>query len=206
MACVKPAKTATTAHPIASPVHLRDAAMECANHRLEKIVYPAHPIAVGNRTVPRKIASVAEMGMESIPFPARTTDAQQMDLPAVRNLLSDSVAVILYVKARKQAAIAESIAASRRRASSRELVAQTEKMMIAMARSIAMIQTAAAILFVRHHLSLVTTMVCESGENCNNCGNDCSGKSGGKPSQRYCCGDGIQQSAEGNGAVCDNNY
>jgi len=34
------------------------------------------------------------------------------------------------------------------------------------------------------------------GEDCNNCSSDCAGKSNGKPSGRYCCGDGIDQSAE----------
>jgi len=46
---------------------------------------------------------------------------------------------------------------------------------------------------------------CEPGENCTNCGNDCSSRSGGKPATRYCCGDGIVQSAEGNGSICDGN-
>jgi len=47
--------------------------------------------------------------------------------------------------------------------------------------------------------------ICEPGEDCNNCG-DCDGKLNGPPSGRYCCGDGTQQAAEGNGAVCDGNY
>jgi Zn-dependent metalloprotease len=47
--------------------------------------------------------------------------------------------------------------------------------------------------------------VCESGEDCNNCPNDCSGVSGGKPSNRYCCGDGTIQSAE-TSALCDGNF
>jgi lysyl endopeptidase len=47
--------------------------------------------------------------------------------------------------------------------------------------------------------------VCESGEDCTNCG-DCEGRTGGKPSNRYCCGDGTAQSAEGNGSICDGNY
>ena len=46
---------------------------------------------------------------------------------------------------------------------------------------------------------------CEPGENCNNCGQDCAGRSGGKPSTRYCCGDGILQAAEGSGSACDGN-
>jgi len=46
---------------------------------------------------------------------------------------------------------------------------------------------------------------CEAGENCNNCSADCSGRSGGKPKDRYCCGDGVIQAAEGNGSICDGN-
>lgn len=48
--------------------------------------------------------------------------------------------------------------------------------------------------------------ICETGEDCNNCSNDCSGVSKGKPSNRYCCGDGTAQSAEGNGSICDGNF
>lgn len=48
--------------------------------------------------------------------------------------------------------------------------------------------------------------LCESGETCTNCGGDCGSVTGGPPSRRYCCGDGIQQSAEGDGSVCDGNY
>ena len=48
--------------------------------------------------------------------------------------------------------------------------------------------------------------VCDPGEDCNSCANDCEGKSNGRPSGRYCCGDGTQQSAEGNGSICDGNY
>jgi len=44
--------------------------------------------------------------------------------------------------------------------------------------------------------------MCESGEDCNNCSNDCAGKSNGKPSGRYCCGDGTKQPAEENDGVC----
>lgn len=46
--------------------------------------------------------------------------------------------------------------------------------------------------------------ICEAGENCNNCG-DCAGVTGGRPSNRYCCGNGILESAEGNGSICDGN-
>jgi FtsP/CotA-like multicopper oxidase with cupredoxin domain len=48
--------------------------------------------------------------------------------------------------------------------------------------------------------------VCEAGEDCNNCSSDCDGVVNGRPSNRYCCGDGVQDSAEGNGSICDGNY
>jgi hypothetical protein len=47
--------------------------------------------------------------------------------------------------------------------------------------------------------------VCEPGENCLTCGGDCAGRQNGKPSGRFCCGDGILQDAEGSGAICDFN-
>ncbi len=47
--------------------------------------------------------------------------------------------------------------------------------------------------------------ICESGEDCNNCSNDCAGVTGGKPSNRYCCGNGVQESAE-TVAICDGNF
>ena len=47
--------------------------------------------------------------------------------------------------------------------------------------------------------------VCEPGEDCSNCG-DCAGKTSGKPAKRFCCGNGVVESAEGNGAVCDGNH
>jgi hypothetical protein len=46
---------------------------------------------------------------------------------------------------------------------------------------------------------------CESGENCNNCAADCSGRTGGKPSGRYCCGNGVHESPETT-ALCDGNF
>jgi hypothetical protein len=48
--------------------------------------------------------------------------------------------------------------------------------------------------------------VCDPGEDCLNCASDCAGVTGGKPSGRYCCGNGTQEAPEGNGAVCDGNY
>jgi len=52
----------------------------------------------------------------------------------------------------------------------------------------------------------VNNEVCEPGEDCNNCSSDCAGKSNGKPSGRYCCGDGVPESAEGNYSICDGNF
>ena len=46
--------------------------------------------------------------------------------------------------------------------------------------------------------------VCEEGEDCTNCA-DCAGRTGGKPSDRFCCGDGTVDGAEGNGDICDGN-
>ena len=46
--------------------------------------------------------------------------------------------------------------------------------------------------------------VCEPGEDCNNCPNDCAGVSRGRPSGRFCCGDGTLQPLEGDG-ICNGN-
>jgi hypothetical protein len=48
--------------------------------------------------------------------------------------------------------------------------------------------------------------VCESGEDCNSCANDCEGRLNGKPANRYCCGNGVPESAEGNGDICGGNF
>jgi hypothetical protein len=48
--------------------------------------------------------------------------------------------------------------------------------------------------------------ICEAGEDCLSCGSDCAGRSTGKPANRYCCGDGVAQSAEGDGTLCDGNF
>jgi Ca2+-binding RTX toxin-like protein len=48
--------------------------------------------------------------------------------------------------------------------------------------------------------------MCDLGEDCLSCPQDCSGKQKGKPSRRYCCGDGTAQSAEGDGAICNGNF
>jgi lysophospholipase L1-like esterase len=46
---------------------------------------------------------------------------------------------------------------------------------------------------------------CESGEDCNTCPNDCDGNRKGRPSGRYCCGNGIQEDPEYDGR-CDGVY
>jgi len=46
---------------------------------------------------------------------------------------------------------------------------------------------------------------CDPGETCQNCSRDCSGVMKGKPSNRYCCGNGQLENAEGNGSICDGN-
>jgi hypothetical protein len=48
--------------------------------------------------------------------------------------------------------------------------------------------------------------VCEPGEDCLSCASDCAGVTGGKPANRYCCGNGAQEGPEGDGSVCDDNY
>jgi hypothetical protein len=48
--------------------------------------------------------------------------------------------------------------------------------------------------------------VCEAGEDCNSCISDCAGQTGGKPANRFCCGNGIAEAAEGDGTICDDNY
>lgn len=47
--------------------------------------------------------------------------------------------------------------------------------------------------------------VCDAGESCLDCSGDCAGKSNGSPRGRYCCGDGVLQSPEGDGSICDGN-
>jgi len=48
--------------------------------------------------------------------------------------------------------------------------------------------------------------VCEPGEDCETCSNDCEGVQSGKPANRFCCGNGVMESAEGGGAICDGNF
>jgi acyl-CoA thioesterase-1 len=47
--------------------------------------------------------------------------------------------------------------------------------------------------------------VCDPGEDCDSCAVDCDGKQTGKPSGRYCCGNGIEEIVELDGR-CDGNY
>jgi hypothetical protein len=48
--------------------------------------------------------------------------------------------------------------------------------------------------------------VCDSGEDCLSCAGDCAGVSGGKPANRFCCGNGVTEAAEGDGTICDGNF
>ena len=48
--------------------------------------------------------------------------------------------------------------------------------------------------------------VCDPGEDCLSCANDCAGVTGGRPANRYCCGNGIEEGPEGDGAICDGNF
>jgi len=47
---------------------------------------------------------------------------------------------------------------------------------------------------------------CDPGEDCYSCASDCRAQLGGKPAGRYCCGDGVTQSPEGdNPGLCGGN-
>ena len=46
---------------------------------------------------------------------------------------------------------------------------------------------------------------CDPGEDCNGCPGDCRGEDGGSKWRRYCCGNGILESAEDDGSICDGN-
>jgi len=48
--------------------------------------------------------------------------------------------------------------------------------------------------------------VCEPGEDCETCSNDCNGITTGKPANRFCCGNGEVEPPEGGGAICDGNF
>jgi O-glycosyl hydrolase len=47
---------------------------------------------------------------------------------------------------------------------------------------------------------------CDPGEDCGSCPDDCAGKTKGKPSSRFCCGNGLPEVPEGDGAICQGNY
>lgn len=47
--------------------------------------------------------------------------------------------------------------------------------------------------------------ICEVGEDCTTC-SDCDGVTGGRPANRFCCGNGIQEGPEGDGTICDGNF
>jgi hypothetical protein len=47
--------------------------------------------------------------------------------------------------------------------------------------------------------------VCDLGEDCNACGGDCDGVQKGKPTKRYCCGNGVVEGPEAGGGLCDGN-
>jgi hypothetical protein len=48
--------------------------------------------------------------------------------------------------------------------------------------------------------------ICDPGEDCLSCPDECAGKLKGKPSSQFCCGNGIVEPPEGSGAVCDGNF
>ena len=47
--------------------------------------------------------------------------------------------------------------------------------------------------------------VCDAGEDCNSCASDCEGVTGGRPANRFCCGNGVLEGPEGDGSICDGN-
>ncbi|MHC5115383.1 MAG: hypothetical protein ACYTGP_13255, partial [Planctomycetota bacterium] len=47
--------------------------------------------------------------------------------------------------------------------------------------------------------------ICEPGEDCETC-TDCDGVTSGRPSGRYCCGNGVLEGPEGDDpSICDGN-
>jgi hypothetical protein len=48
--------------------------------------------------------------------------------------------------------------------------------------------------------------ICDPGEDCSTCSNDCAGRRNGKPSGRFCCGNGVAEGPEGSGSVCFGNF
>lgn len=47
--------------------------------------------------------------------------------------------------------------------------------------------------------------ICESGEDCDTCASDCDSLSTGRPTRRYCCGNGVVEGPEPDGR-CDGNF
>ena len=47
--------------------------------------------------------------------------------------------------------------------------------------------------------------ICDPREDCDVCPNECAGRSRGRPSDRYCCGNGTGEPAEDSGGICDGN-
>jgi subtilisin family serine protease len=47
--------------------------------------------------------------------------------------------------------------------------------------------------------------VCEPGEDCVSCPNDCQGRTRGPRHRRFCCGNSVLEGAEGDGSICDGN-
>jgi hypothetical protein len=47
--------------------------------------------------------------------------------------------------------------------------------------------------------------LCDPGEDCNTCPDDCNGNRKGRPSSRYCCGNGFKEDPENN-LLCDGNF
>lgn len=48
--------------------------------------------------------------------------------------------------------------------------------------------------------------VCDPGEDCGTCPNDCAGQQCGDPLRIFCCGNGSSEGPEGDGTICDGNY
>jgi subtilisin family serine protease len=47
--------------------------------------------------------------------------------------------------------------------------------------------------------------VCEPGEDCHACSNDCRGRTAGKSGNSFCCGNGVLEDSEADGSICNGN-
>jgi hypothetical protein len=47
---------------------------------------------------------------------------------------------------------------------------------------------------------------CDPAENCEICPDECAGQKGGNQNDRYCCGNCINETPEGDGTICDGNF